>query len=46
VFGGLVGRSSEVRGRFMVCFAEVLVVFVSYTVRLKEKLVRDWLGRI
>jgi hypothetical protein len=46
VLGGLVGRSSDVRGRSMVCFTDVLVISVSYIARLEEKLVQDWLGRI
>ena len=46
MFGGLVGRGSEVNGRSMVCSTDVLVAFVSYIVRLEEKLVQDWLGWI
>lgn len=42
VLGGLVGRSSEVRGLSMMCRSDVLVVFVSYIVRLKEKVAQGW----
>ena len=42
VLGGLVGRSSEVRGRSMMGSKDVLVVFVSYIVRLEEELLQDW----
>lgn len=46
MLGGLVGRSSEVRGRSMVCCTDVLVVFVSFTVALDEKLGKGRVDRM